>query len=81
VTVDERAGWVREHYIPDVADYLLAADGFKVAAGLPNPSAATGPRSTGLTAAWHGIFAELVTAGFMRRSQSGRYWWLEARDG
>lgn len=66
-----RAEWVREHFASDVADYLLAGDGFKVTAARAQD---------GLGHAWTGIFAELVTAGFMRRSQSGRYWWLVGDD-
>lgn len=69
--------YVRARCTPDVAGYLLAADGFKVADDKPNPSAARGPRSTGLAAAWRSIFDELVAAGYMHQSNSGRYWWSE----
>jgi hypothetical protein len=64
---DDRTAWVRRRYSADVASYLLAGDGFRI-------EAARG--QDGLGHAWSGIFAELVTAGFMRRSRTGRYWWL-----
>lgn len=64
---DPRAAWVRARYTPDVADYLLAADGFRVTADPARPA---------LTREWAGIFGELARAGLMRTSQTGRYWWI-----
>jgi hypothetical protein len=59
----DRDAFVRQHYAEGVAEYLLGGDGF-------SPD-----RSGPLGVAWDGIFAELVGAGYMRRSQTGRYWW------
>jgi hypothetical protein len=74
---DRRAAWVRARYQAGVADYLLAGDGF----GTEARTFAIPAARPALARAWEDIFTELVAAGFMRRSRTGRYWWLATTGG
>lgn len=57
---------VRATYIEGVAEYLLTSDGIRPVYD---------PRRPALSGVWRSLLEDLVSLGFMRRSQRGRYWW------
>lgn len=59
----DREYHVRRKCSPDVADFLLAGDGFRAGPGTPLGSSG-----------WEPLFAQLVSDGYMRHHQH-RYWW------
>lgn len=62
-----RVDHVRETYHEELALYLLSGDAFRIDyAHTPSPAMAE---------MWHGIFDDLTRKGYMRRSQTGRYYW------
>lgn len=66
-TTAARADYLREHFSADVVAYLEAGDGFTIDRTASQPA---------LVNIWRGIFDQLVSAGYMRRSQTGRHWWV-----
>lgn len=63
-----REQYVTSNFTAGVAEYLLSGDGFRI----QDPV-----RGENTGSAWASIFAELEEHGYMRRSQSGQYWWTQ----
>jgi hypothetical protein len=62
-----RVEYVRDLYTDEVAACLLTSDGF---------TASRDERVASLAGEWRKMFEQAVRDGYMRKSDSGHYWWF-----